>query len=49
MSATTATTATTTKGARDHRGPLVLRDPRFLDLRDEIEDLLHPTRAVPVG
>jgi ABC-type nitrate/sulfonate/bicarbonate transport system ATPase subunit len=28
-----------------HRGPLVLRDPRFLDLRDEIEDLLHPARA----
>lgn len=28
------------------RGPDVLRDPRFLDLRDEIEDLLHPARAV---
>ena len=26
----------------DRRGPNVLRDPRFLDLRDEIEDLLHP-------
>jgi NitT/TauT family transport system ATP-binding protein len=25
------------------RGPRVLRDARFLDLRDEIEDLLHPT------
>jgi hypothetical protein len=24
------------------RGPTVLRDARFLDLRDEIEDLLHP-------
>ncbi len=24
----------------DARGPLVLRDPRFLDLRDELEDLL---------
>jgi NitT/TauT family transport system ATP-binding protein len=24
------------------RGNAVLRDPRFLDLRDEIEDLLHP-------
>ncbi len=33
----------------DNRGPLVLRDPRFLDLRDEIEDLLHPTRAVAAG
>jgi ABC-type nitrate/sulfonate/bicarbonate transport system ATPase subunit len=28
-----------------HRGVLVQRDPRFLDLRDEIEDLLHPARA----
>jgi ABC-type nitrate/sulfonate/bicarbonate transport system ATPase subunit len=27
------------------RGALVLRDPRYLDLRDEIEDLLHPDRA----
>ncbi|MEJ7846249.1 MAG: ABC transporter ATP-binding protein [Acidimicrobiales bacterium] len=27
------------------RGTTVQRDPRFLDLRDEIEDLLHPTRA----
>jgi NitT/TauT family transport system ATP-binding protein len=27
------------------RGPLVQRDPRFLDLRDEIEDLLHPERV----
>ena len=26
------------------RGARVLRDPRFLDLRDEIEDLLHPGR-----
>jgi NitT/TauT family transport system ATP-binding protein len=26
----------------DLRGPHILRDPRFLDLRDEIEDLLHP-------
>ena len=26
----------------DMRGPRILRDPRFLDLRDEIEDLLHP-------
>ncbi|MGE3619850.1 MAG: ABC transporter ATP-binding protein [Acidimicrobiia bacterium] len=25
------------------RGPDVQRDPRFLDLRDEIEDLLHPS------
>ena len=29
-----------------HRGPLVQRDPRFLDLRDEIEDLLHPDRML---
>jgi NitT/TauT family transport system ATP-binding protein len=29
----------------DHRGPLVQRDPRFLDLRDEIEDLLHPDKV----
>jgi NitT/TauT family transport system ATP-binding protein len=27
------------------RGPSVLRDPRFLDLREEIEDLLHPVIA----
>jgi NitT/TauT family transport system ATP-binding protein len=27
------------------RGVRVQRDPRFLDLRDEIEDLLHPVRA----
>jgi len=27
------------------RGPRVLRDPRFLDLREEIEDLLHPVIA----
>jgi NitT/TauT family transport system ATP-binding protein len=27
------------------RGPSVLRDPRFLDLREEIEDLLHPINA----
>jgi NitT/TauT family transport system ATP-binding protein len=26
------------------RGPAVQRDPRFLDLRDEIEDQLHPDR-----
>ena len=26
----------------DLRGPRILRDSRFLDLRDEIEDLLHP-------
>jgi NitT/TauT family transport system ATP-binding protein len=25
----------------DHRGPRVQRDPRFLDLRDEIEESLH--------
>jgi len=30
-------------GAR--RGPLVLRDPRYLDLRDEIEDRLHPPKV----
>ena len=30
----------------DHRGPLVWRDPRFLDLRDEIEDLLTKRPAV---
>jgi NitT/TauT family transport system ATP-binding protein len=29
----------------DLRGPRILRDPRFLDLRDEIEDLLHPAPA----
>jgi len=29
----------------DLRGPRILRDPRFLDLRDEIEDLLHPSGA----
>lgn len=28
-----------------HRGPNLLRDPRFLDLRDEIDDLLHPARV----
>ena len=28
------------------RGPRVLRDPRFLDLRDEIEDILHLRPAV---
>jgi ABC-type nitrate/sulfonate/bicarbonate transport system ATPase subunit len=28
-----------------HRGPNLLRDARFLDLRDEIDDLLHPARA----
>ena len=27
------------------RGPRIQRDPRFLDLRDEIEDLLHPIAA----
>ena len=27
------------------RGPSVLRDPRFLDLREEIEDRLHPVVA----
>ncbi len=27
-----------------HHGPLVQRDPRFLDLRDAIEDLLHSHR-----
>ena len=30
----------------DHRGPRIQRDPRFLDLRDEIEDLLHLRTAV---
>ena len=29
----------------DDRGPRIQRDPRFLDLRDEIEDLLHPVLA----
>jgi ABC-type nitrate/sulfonate/bicarbonate transport system ATPase subunit len=29
----------------DLRGPRILRDPRFLDLRDEIEDLLHLSPA----
>ena len=28
-----------------HRGPVLLRDRRFLDLRDEIDDLLHPART----
>jgi NitT/TauT family transport system ATP-binding protein len=32
----------------DLRGPRTMRDARFLDLRDEIEDLLHPN-AVGVG
>jgi len=27
-----------------NRGPRVMRDPRFLDLCDEIDDLLHPAR-----
>jgi NitT/TauT family transport system ATP-binding protein len=25
----------------EHRGPRIQRDPRFLDLRDEIEEALH--------
>jgi hypothetical protein len=29
----------------DVRGPHIQRDPRFLDLRDEIEDLLHAPSA----
>ena len=29
----------------DDRGPAVQRDPRFLDLRDEIEDLLFSPAA----
>jgi NitT/TauT family transport system ATP-binding protein len=32
-------------GGPELRGPTVLRDARFLDLRDEIEDLLHPVNA----
>ncbi|MGQ0617973.1 MAG: ABC transporter ATP-binding protein [Acidimicrobiia bacterium] len=29
----------------EHRSPRMMRDPRFLDLRDEIEDQLHPVGA----
>jgi ABC-type nitrate/sulfonate/bicarbonate transport system ATPase subunit len=31
------------------RGPTVLRDTRFLDLRDETEDLLHPPSVTAAG
>ena len=29
------------RAVRRSRGPLVKRDPRFLDLRDELADLVH--------